>query len=112
MTEEIKISNPSTWKYIKYIKEHEVVNINLFNISGAIMYILTLIFYCLMSDSLDDTRVSNFSWILVDFRGQVGAKLGSKNNKNRLKKHWKKDNKKKPSRKSLGASWAPKIEIM
>ena len=72
MTEEIKISNPSTWKYIKYIKEHEVVNINLFNISGALMYILTLIFYCLMSDSLDDSRVSNFSWILVGIHILVG----------------------------------------
>lgn len=72
MTEELKLANPQTWKFVKYIEENKVVNTKLFSISGAVMYILTLVFYCLMSDSLVDSRVSNFSWILVGVHILVG----------------------------------------
>ena len=72
MTEEIKLTNPQTWKFVKYIEETKVVNTKLFSISGAVMYILTLVFYCLMSDTLTDSRVSNFSWALVGVHILVG----------------------------------------
>ena len=72
MTEELKLANPQTWKFVKYIEENKVVNTKLFSISGAVMYILTLVFYCLMSDSLVDSRVSNFSWTLVGVHILVG----------------------------------------
>ena len=72
MSEEVNFKKPETWKFVKYIEENKVVNTKLFSLSGALMYILTLVFYCLLSDSISDSRVSNFSWALVGVHIMVG----------------------------------------
>ena len=72
MTEDIRIVDPSTWLYIKNIRESKVVNLSWFAPTGAVMYLLTMVFYILLATSFSDDRFHDLSWTLFGIHVLVG----------------------------------------
>ena len=72
MTEDIRIIDPSTWKFIKEIRSSDVVNLSWFAPLGTIMYALTSIFYILLATSFTEDRFHDLSWVIFGIHIIVG----------------------------------------
>lgn len=72
MSEDIRVIDFSTWKFVKKIKESEVVDMRWFVPTGAIMYFLTFLFYILLASSFDSGRLHDLSWTIFGIHVFVG----------------------------------------